>query len=191
MWNQHVVICIFGISLCLSAGAKTLAGPVVTVVPTGLGGGVFEYSLFVDNTTGLEPAEGLLLFNANTNFGLDSNSVIDAPLNWGFFPPSPPDTDQLSFFSFSSTADIPMGGTLGNFTFDSLRDPSTVSPSDFMIDLVGSTSGSDITTFVHIVPEPSALVLASTSALFLLSCIWARSRIWRLRASFQSRAAVL
>jgi hypothetical protein len=130
-----------------------------------LGGGLFEYDITVYNSAGLEPIQGLLLFNAGTNFGLDDTSVIGAPqnvggnaaANWSFFAPAP-FADQLSYFSLIPAGDIPVGGTLDGFTFQSFTDPSTVTAADFQIDVVGSTSHGEIPT--TLIPEPSSLTLS-------------------------------
>ena len=106
-----------------------------------LGGGLYQYNLTVVDTgvvnplTGMpEPVSGLNIIDANTLFGLDSSSVIMAPqsiggnpaASWDFFPPFPPLVSELNFFSLDPTGDVPIGGSLGGFLFQSTTAPSTL-----------------------------------------------------------------
>jgi hypothetical protein len=48
------------------------------------------------------------------------------------------------------SADVPIGGSLGGFTFQSTTDPSTI--GSIRSDLIGGTSGSQL-------PEPATMLL--------------------------------
>jgi hypothetical protein len=120
----------------------------VCVSSSDLSGGLFEYDTTVDNTGGLEPLQRMLLFNAGSYFGLDEFSVIGAPQDVGVNPLpmgvclclSRHSSISLSYFSRDPAGDIPIGGTLDRFTFQSFRDPSTVTCPDLQIDGVGRNS---------------------------------------------------
>lgn len=172
------------VALSLFANRPSLATPTAVVTTMDLGMGLFEYNIIINNAGGPEPLQGLLLFNANTLFGLDGSSVIGAPqdvggnlaADWDFFPPEPPVVDQLSYFSLLPAGDIPIGGILGGFTFQSARDPQTVRLQDFDIDAVGSDTGGDIDIDVVVVPEPSTLILFGMGTLSLLGYAWQRRK---------------
>ncbi len=153
-------VCVNVLIGALLTSTYAAAGPTVIVTTEALGLGEFEYDLLIDNSGSPAVIAGLFMFNANTTFGLDFFSTITAPTGWGFLPPISPAGDQLSFFSFSSATDIPIGGMLGGFSFDSFTDPSTLSSSDYSFDFVDSSG--------HDVPEPSSLFLAGSG---LLTCL--------------------
>jgi len=46
-----------------------MATPIAVVRAVDLGLGLFQYNITIDNVSGTEPLQGLLLFNANTLFG--------------------------------------------------------------------------------------------------------------------------
>ncbi len=127
-----------------------------------LGGGVFQYNLFVDNRGGSEPLSGLNVLNGNSVFDLDASSVIGPPPNWSFLPPLPPLIDDLDFFSVQSSADVQMGGVLGGFFFQSTLDPSVVRSSGFAVEGIGERSASQIPLGnAQLVPEPSSVLFLS------------------------------
>ena len=154
------------------------------VTTDSLGGGMFDYHFLIDNTGGSEPLQGVLLFNANSTFGLDASSSISAPTGWNFFAPVPPVVDQISYMSPGPVNDIPVNSTLDGFSFVSAVDPSTVNASAFNIfniDGVGSNTAQDIplthVTHVSAVPESSSVLSLSAGILTLLICLrWPRKR---------------
>jgi hypothetical protein len=108
-----------------------------------LPGGMFEYDFTLHNTA-TEPLGGLNLLFGNSAFGLDTTSVIAAPAGWSFFSPLPPLVDELNWFSLSPSADVLPGGLLGDFTFLSSKDPSTLKPGDLSFDAVSGISGKQV-----------------------------------------------
>lgn len=152
-----------GFVLALSSPAR--AG-VVTWTSTPLGGGTFLYELTLNNEFAV-PVSGLNLLHANTAFGLDFSSTIGAPAGWSFFPPLPPLVDELNFFSLSPSSDVVPGGSLGGFSFESNRDPSTLLGNEFVADLINANNGSQI-------PEPPVLALLEGACLVLGLRRWIR-----------------
>lgn len=152
-WKRAVVIVIATLSM---ASEQTQA---VTsfVRATVIGPGLFEYSIQIDNTEGPEPLQGVILFNPNIVFGLDDASVIGAPPGWDFFPPMPPVADLLTFFSLGLADDLPIGATLGGFTFQSSVNPGNLDVSKLQIDVVGSISFDDIETEKRVIIVPDNL----------------------------------
>ena len=148
MYKRARAICLIAIVLIL--GSTHASADAVEFVAVPLGGGMFQYSLTINNPAD-QPVSGLNILDANTIFGLTPSSIITAPANWSFFAPDPGlGVDELNFFSLVLSADIPIGGSLGGFTFQSTTDPSTI--SNIRHDLIGGTSGSQI-------PEPATLFL--------------------------------
>jgi hypothetical protein len=148
-----------------------------------LGGGLFQYDLTVVDTGVVnpltmmpEPISGLNIIDASARFGLDSTSVIMAPqsiggnpaASWGFFSPFPPFAPDLNFFSLDPAGDVPIGGSMAGFMFQSTTDPSTLPPSGLTYgvdyDFVGSSGA-------QLVPEPATWILALTG-LFAVSVAW-------------------
>jgi len=125
-----------------------------------LGGGLFQYNFTLQDTFD-QPLSGLNLFYGNSVFGLDDNSVISAPGGWGYFAPLPPTVNELNFFSLSAASDVPMGGALGDFSFQSTTDPATLTPGDLAFDVIGGITGTQI-------PEPATGSLVALGALVLL-----------------------
>jgi hypothetical protein len=151
------------ILLLLLSPLPSRAGLIVTTTP--LGGGVFQYDLTIANTdlinpnTGLpEPIAGLNILKGFSVFGLDSFSTITAPPGWLFFAPDPglPLMNELNFFSLDPLDDVPIGASLGGFSFESMTDPATLKRSDFAHDFVGGITNQNF----RAVPEPSVLTLA-------------------------------
>ena len=136
-----------------------------------LGGGIFQYNLVLENANGPEPISGLNILHAFTVFGLGPASVIMAPQNiggnpaadWSFFAPLPPLVDELNFFSLNPAADIPIGGSLEGFRFQSMTNPLTISFIQY--DVIGGLSGTQI-------PEPATILLLGTG----LMCVAAKAR---------------
>jgi PEP-CTERM motif len=143
------------------------AEPIVLIAPTSLGNGLFEYDLTVENVGGMQPIQGLILFNATSTFGLNFFSTINAPAGWSDIPPiTPPPSDIVTFFSTDASTDVPIGGSLGGFSFDCSIDPSTLTSSDFVLNSVGSvTSTEQPITAQLMVPEPSTIFLLGSSLL--------------------------
>jgi hypothetical protein len=141
------------IVLILVASTHAWADP-VEYVAIPLGGGLFQYSLTINNPA-TEPISGLNILDANSIFGLTPASIITAPTNWSFFAPNPAlGVDELNYFSLTPAADVPVGGSLGGFTFQSRRDPGTISGiGGIRYDLIGGISGRQI------VPEPATMLL--------------------------------
>ena len=152
MYKQRKATWLLAFMLLLAGSTHASADP-VEFVAVPLGGGLFQYSLTINNPAD-QPISGLNLLDANSIFGLIPDSIITAPPNWSFFAPDPDlGIDELNFFSLIPSADVPLGGSLGGFIFQSTTDPSTI--SSLRYDLIGGTSGSQI-------PEPATLLLLST-----------------------------
>src|SRR5438477_12996514 len=92
-------VALYALVVAFLTSRHASAGPIVFITPTDLGGGLFQYSLFVENITSPEPAQGLILFNASSIFGLSDFSTINAPAGWSFLAPLPGASDQLTYFS--------------------------------------------------------------------------------------------
>ncbi len=156
--------CAFALVAALLPSTRSLAGSIVLITPTNLGFGEFQYNLLVENFSP-EPAQGLILFDAVSTFGLDVTSPITTPSGWGYLPLFDPASDQVTFYSGAPATDLSMGGSLGGFSFVSFVDPSTLTSADFTLDLVGSDTSSDYHTTSYLVPEPAALCLACSGML--------------------------
>jgi hypothetical protein len=166
-----------GVWLCAIALilATSRSGQGAFIVSTvNLGGGLFQYNLTVQNidlinlaTGSPEPLSGVNLFHGNSVFGLDDSSVINAPAGWFFFAPDPgpPLVDELNFFSLSPATDIPIGGQLGGFSFQSMTNPATLPSDAFAQDYIGGITGQQIPG----IPEPSSWILAISGLLVVLA----------------------
>ena len=142
------------LGFCGYANAST-----VSLSVTALSGGSFQYGFNINNTGGSVPMAGLLVEGGNTVFGLDLSSTISAPPGWEFLAPLPPFDDLLSYFSLASASDIPIGGSLNGFTFDSLTDPTSL--SSVTVVLVGNDSSQFPIT---ITPEPATMAMVFLAA---------------------------
>jgi len=151
--------------LTIAPCRSSSAAPILSFSAADLGGGLFEYDFTLENSEGTVPLAGLLLLHGSTAFGLDATSTIGAPqdvngdtsADWDFFAPDPgpPLVDQLDFFSLSPAGDIAVGASLGGFTFQSFRNPGTLTAADLSAIAVGS-SGEQ---FPISIPEPASLIL--------------------------------
>jgi hypothetical protein len=151
MYKRTKAICLIAIVLIL--GSTQASADALEFVAAPLGGGLFQYSLTINNPAD-QPISGLNILDANSIFGLTPGSMITAPANWSFFAPDPAlGVDELNFFSLDPLADVPIGGSLGGFTFQSTTNPSTV--GNIRHDLIGGTSGTQT-------PEPATLFLLGT-----------------------------
>jgi hypothetical protein len=139
--------------LCPIAKADVFA----TLATTDLGGGEFQYDFTIHNTSGTIPISGLLIEGGNSVFGLDPSSTIGAPAGWDFLSPLPPFDDLLSYFSLTPATDVPIGGSLSGFTFDSTADPGFVFPLEVIL------VGSDSSQIPYIItPDPATVWLLGT-----------------------------
>jgi hypothetical protein len=168
---------VYVLAVAFLTPTQASAEPIVVIVPTFLGNGLFEYDLTVENLGGMQPIQGLILFNATSTFGLDFSSTINAPVGWGDIPPiAPPPSDILTFFSGDSSTDIPINGSQGGFSFDSSADPSTLTSSDFVLNSVGSDTSTEQPITGQLVPEPSTFFLLGSS--LLIGFGYACRRFW-------------
>ena len=145
--------------VALAASAAT-ASPNVTFTTTPLGGGLFQYNLTLNDAGGSEPFSGLDILNANSVFGLTGGSTIGAPAGWSYFAPAPL-VNELDYFSLSGASDIPVGGSLGGFSFVSATDPASIGFT-FAVEAIGGTSSSQI-------PLPNAVYMPEPSTGLLLA----------------------
>jgi hypothetical protein len=160
----------------LALAANTRAIP-LTFTVNDLGGGVFQYNLTLNNSFG-DPLSGLNILHGFSAFGLNASSIIGAPAGWDSFAPLPPLVDELNWFSLSTATDVPIGGSLGGFFFQSTTDPATVAPSDFAFDVISGRTGRQLST-----PEQSNTgLLLATSLAGLIAYGW---RCRRARRSCQ------
>src|SRR5262249_55856633 len=88
----------------------------------------------------------------------------------------------LYYFSPSSSTDIPVGGALGGFTFQSATNPITLgipigmtvaAPRRIDYGVVLSISGIQVVP----VPEPSSLGMGVTAAMLCLGYAWGRKAL--------------
>ena len=150
-----------GLLLALVALATSAAAaPNVTFTTSPLGGGLFQYDLTLNDVGGTQPFSGLDILNANTVFGLTSGSTIGAPPGWSYFAPAPL-VNELDYFSLSGASDIPVGGSLGGFSFVSSTNPAAIGFT-FAVEAIGGTSSSQI-------PLPNAVYMPEPSTGLLLS----------------------
>jgi len=151
--------------LLLAVTSWAPADPTVQVTVNDIGGGLFEYDLVVDNMTGTQPLSGLNILHASSVFGLDEFSSVGAPPGWDFLPPFPPGLDELDYFSLVSSTDIPVGGSLGGFSFESPKDPATLTGGDFAMEVIGS----DCACQIAIPGPPTAILLGVSLAVLFLA----------------------
>jgi PEP-CTERM motif len=151
MYRQGKATWLMALALILAGSTYASADP-VEFVAVSLGGGLFQYSITINNPAD-QPIAGLNILDANSTFGLTPESIITAPSNWDFFAPDPAlGVDELNFFSLTQTGDVPIGGSLGGFIFQSTTDPGTI--NSLRSDLIGA-NGSQI-------PEPATMLLLGT-----------------------------
>lgn len=159
--------------LLLATGSAARALPIVYYTATHLGGGVFQYDLLVDNDGGGEGLSGLNVLKGGSVFGLDGSSTIGAPAGWSSFAPLPPLIDDLDYFSLSPGSDIPIGGSLGGFSFQAHVLPSSLTGDDFAVEGIGADSASQIDLGVAVpLPEPTTALLLGAGCAALA---WGRS----------------
>jgi hypothetical protein len=127
---------------------------IVTYSTANLGGGTFQYNFTINNQSGAVADSGLLIEGGNSVFGLDPSSTIGAPTGWSFISPLPPFDDLLSYFSLTPATNLPIGGSLSGFTFQSLTDPEALTEVDTIV--VGSDSSQMPVT---ITPEPTTVYI--------------------------------
>ena len=144
MSNRLSVASFRAAAIVLVAGLPALADAVVTYTTTPLLGGFYQYDMTVMNLGGTEPFSGLVALYGSSIFNLDDTSTIGTPSNWSFLAPLPTFVDPLSYFSLAPGADIPIGGKLSGFSFQSSTDPSTLTPGNFAVDAIGSISNAQI-----------------------------------------------
>jgi hypothetical protein len=151
--------------LALILSCRAGATPIVTFTAAGVGGGVFRYDLTLGNEAGSEPVSGLIVLHGGTDFVLDNTSVISAPVGWSLSAPLPPVVDPLFYFSLNSSADVPINGSLTGFTFESLRNPATLTDNEFAVAAVGAVSGREILLGnAEPIPEPQMIWLIAFAA---------------------------
>ncbi len=140
MRNSVSVVCLRAAAIVLAAGLSALADPVVTYTTAPLLGGFFEYDMTVMNVGGTQPLSGLLVLNGSTAFDLGPGSTIGTPSGWSSALTAGP----LAYMSPSMSTDIPIGGTLSGFSFQSDTDPSTLVSGDFAVVGIGSNTSAEI-----------------------------------------------
>jgi hypothetical protein len=141
MRNRLLIPCFRAAAILLVAGLAALADPSVTYTTTPLLGGFFEYDMTVMNLGGAEPLNGLLVLYGSSVFNLDDTSTFGTPTGWSVPPVF---GDPLFYASNDSSTDIPIGGTLPGFSFQSSTDPSTLMPGDFAVVGIGSNTFNEI-----------------------------------------------
>ena len=141
MRNGTSAVCFRAMAIVLAAGLSALADPIVTYTATPLSGGFFEYDMTVKNTGGSQPLEGLIVLFGASVFDLDLSSTIGTPPGWSYQSPS---IDPLFYSSGSPGTDIPIGGSLSGFSFQSDTNPSTLAPGDFAVAGVGRNDSNEI-----------------------------------------------
>jgi hypothetical protein len=163
MCIQWLRIWAFALLLTFTMGQPTRAELIYTVED--VGGGLFQYNFtlinrgFINPFTGMpEPLSGLNFIHAQSEFGLDETSTINAPAGWDFFAPLPPFIDELNYFSLSAASDIPIGDSLEGFSFQSTVGTTIYTPVTFPCDdydVIGIISNGQLIC----VPEPASLIL--------------------------------
>jgi hypothetical protein len=160
--------CLLAIMLALATTTRISAIP-MNITVDNLGGGLFQYNLTLNDEFG-DPLSGLNVLHGFSVFGLEDTSVIGAPAGWSFFAPLPPLVDELNWFSLSSATDVPIGGSLSGFFFQSTTDPATLKPGDFVFDVISGRTGLQLP-----IPEQSNTGLLLT---FGLASLLAYGRYW-------------
>lgn len=156
-----------GLALLAIAPAAS-ALPIVYYDAAAMGGGLFQYLLFVDNDDGGEALAGLNVLHGNSVFGLDGDSAIGAPPGWSSFAPLPPFVDDVNYFSLTPGSDIAVDGSLGGFSFVSTTDPDTLTGDDFAVEGIGASTASQIDLGIaQLVPEPLVALLLALGLLGL------------------------
>ena len=144
--------------LTLSGAASAV--PMVVYTVDDLGGGLFQYNLTLENDGGSEALSGLNVLHGDSVFGLDDGSPIAAPAGWIYFAPFPSLIDDLNYISLDAGTDVPIGGSLGGFSFVSALDPDSIDGDDFHVEGIGADSASQIDLGnAQLVPEPATAVL--------------------------------
>jgi hypothetical protein len=159
-------------TLLLGVTSWASAGPAVEVTATNIGGGLFEYDLVLDNTTGNQPLDGLDILHAVSVFGLVDTSNVSAPAGWMPLDLLP-GLDELDYLSLDPSTDVPVGGSLGGFSFESTKDPATLVDGDFAMEAIGS----DCACQIPIPGPPTAILLGlGLAGLGLAGCAKRRFR---------------
>jgi hypothetical protein len=140
--------------------ATASADLAVVLVPTPLGGGVFQYDVSVSNTG---PQDVVIVTLADAPMG---DGLIDPSLTapGGFGALYDPDLGLIDFFE--DTELFAVGTTHGGFAFQSSASPPTHFTSFAALDLDGGFISGAIT----VVPEPVGAVLA-LSGLAVLAAV--------------------
>jgi len=161
----------------LMLAAEQACAQIVIYGATDLGGGLFEYSLLVDATGASEPVAGLNVLRGGSVFDLNPGIPIGAPAGWDFFAPDPLlGIDVLEYFSLTPSTDIPIGGSLGGFRFESVKEPDTILGDAFAVELIGRTSGKPVFRGVaQAIPEPSGIVFVAAG----VAVSWTERRLRR------------
>lgn len=160
---------LLALALALATTTRTSALPLDFTVDD-LGGGLFQYNLTLNNQFG-DPLGGLNILHGFSVFGLDDTSVIGTPAGWDFFAPLPPLVDELNWYSLTSATDVPIGGSLGGFSFQSTTGPVNLVPGGFAFDVISGKTGMQLTT-----PEQ-----LSTGLLLAISLAGLLAYGWRCR----------
>jgi hypothetical protein len=121
------------VAVALGFCAIAKAGVIVTYSTADLGGGLFQYNFTINNASGAIADSGLLIEGGNSVFGLGPSSTIGAPTGWSFISPLPPFDDLLSYFSLTPATNVPIGGSLSGFTFQSMTDPEALTEVDTIV----------------------------------------------------------
>jgi hypothetical protein len=148
----------------LLAASQASAVPTLQLGFSSSSPGEWTYDMTLIDGGGTESLSGLNIPAAYTLFGLDDTSTIISPSGWDSFAPLPPSVDELNYFSLSGASDVPIGGSLGGFSFVSATDPDTIDWDAFEADAIGGTSSTQIPLTI-VTPEPATgLLLAAALA---------------------------
>jgi hypothetical protein len=169
--RRRMWLCMLVLTLATSIHARAVTLD-YSARPTG--NGLFEYSLFINNTDGTEPIAGLNIVNGFGVFGLTSTAAITAPQNvggnpagdWFFFAPNPGlGKDELNYFSTNPAGDVPVGATVGGFSFTSITDPGALPNGLFGSDVVLAILSLNVSVITQPIPEPPSGLLVAAAAI--------------------------